>query len=150
MEFISVLINAIKNGFLSIIDLAFIIIPLMLAIEILKALKILEKISSLLSPLAKTLNIHKDASLPMVIGLALGLFFGAGVLFQSVEEGNMDKKSIVIVCVFLGICHALVEDTLVFIPTGANLMIVFFSRLIAALLIAYITSKLIKNVKELS
>jgi hypothetical protein len=131
MEFISVLINAIKNGFLSIIDLAFIIIPLMLAIEILKALKILEKIS-------------------MVIGLALGLFFGAGVLFQSVEEGNMDKKSIVIVCVFLGICHALVEDTLVFIPTGANLMIVFFSRLIAALLIAYITSKLIKNVKELS
>jgi hypothetical protein len=84
-------------------------------IEVLKDLKILEKFSKFMSPLTKFLKIKEDASLPLVIVSIFGLFFGAGILFQSVKDGDMDKRSLVIISIFLALCHAVIEDTLIFV-----------------------------------
>lgn len=145
MEIITILLIAIKNGVFSVLNLAKIIVPLMLVIEILKDLKILEKFSKFMSPLTKSLKIKEDASLPLVIGSILGLFFGAGVLFQSVKEGDLDKRSLVVISVFLALCHAVVEDTVIFLPIGANLPLVLSIRIVTAFIIAFIASRLIKE-----
>lgn len=145
MTLIIVLLEALKNGILSILDLAVIIFPLMIIIEILKDLKIMEKLSNLMSPLTNTLKIHRDASLPLIIGFILGLFLGAGVLVKSVDEGDLDKRSLVIVSIFLALCHAVFEDTVVFTPIGANLMVVILVRVSAAFFVAIIASRFIKE-----
>ncbi len=145
MELIIILIEAVKNGILAILDLAVIIFPLMIVIEVLKDLKMLEKLTNLMSPLTNSLKIHKDSSLPLVIGVILGLFLGAGVLVKSVDEGNLDKRSLVIVSIFLALCHAVFEDTVVFVPIGANLLIVLLVRIISAFFVAIVASKFIKE-----
>ncbi|WDC83666.1 hypothetical protein PL321_13860 [Caloramator sp. mosi_1] len=40
--------------------------------------------------------------------------------------------------VFLGACHAIIEDTLIFVQIGANGWIIFIVRLVAAFIITYI------------
>jgi hypothetical protein len=145
MEVISVFLTALKSGLFSILGLAKIIIPLMVAIEVLKDLNILEKFSKFMSPLSKSLKVKEDSSLPLVVGSVLGLFFGAGVLFQSVQEGDLDKRSLVIISVFLALCHAVVEDTVIFLPIDANLPLVLVIRLSVAYLIAFAASRLIKD-----
>ena len=145
MELIIILIEAVKNGILAILDLAVIIFPLMIVIEVLKDLKMLEKLTNLMSPLTNSLKIHKDSSLPLVIGVILGLFLGAGVLVKSVDEGNLDKRSLVIVSIFLALCHAVFEDTVVFVPIGANLLIVLLVRIISAFFVAIVASRFIKE-----
>ncbi|MBV1758582.1 MAG: nucleoside recognition protein [Dethiosulfatibacter sp.] len=145
MTLIITLIEALKNGILAILDLAIIIFPLMIVIEVLKDLRMMEKLTNLMSPLTNSLKIHKDSSLPLVIGVILGLFLGAGVLVKSVDEGNLDKRSLVIVSIFLGLCHAVFEDTVVFVPIGANLLIVLLVRIISAFFVAIVASKFIKE-----
>ncbi|SHJ27570.1 Nucleoside recognition [Dethiosulfatibacter aminovorans DSM 17477] len=145
MEILTVLLTAVKNGIFSVLNLAKIIVPLMLAIEILKDLKILEKFSKFMSPLTKFLRIKEDASLPLIIGSILGLFFGAGVLFQSVQDGDLDKRSLVIISVFLALCHAVIEDTVIFVPIGASLPLVLSIRIVTAFIIAFAASRLIKE-----
>ncbi len=145
MALIITLIEAVKNGILAILDLAVIIFPLMIVIEVLKDLKILEKLTNLMSPLTNSLKIHKDSSLPLAIGVILGLFLGAGVLVKSVDEGNLDKRSLVIVSIFLALCHAVFEDTVVFVPIGANLLIVLIVRIISAFFVALVASRFIKE-----
>ncbi len=146
MQVVIILIEALKTGLSAILDLAIIIFPLMLGIEILKDLKVMDRLSNLMSPLSSFLRIHKDSSLPLVIGVVLGLFFGAGVLVNSVDEGNLDKRSLVVVAVFLALCHAVIEDTVIFAPIGANLLIVLFVRIVAAFAISFVASRLIKEI----
>lgn len=145
MEILNVLLTSLKNGIFSVLNLAKIIVPLMLAIEILKDLKLLEKFSKFMSPLTKFLRIKEDASLPLIIGSILGLFFGAGVLFQSVQDGDLDKRSLVIISVFLALCHAVIEDTVIFVPIGASLPLVLSIRVATAFIMAFVASRLIKE-----
>ena len=145
MTLILTLLEAVKNGVLAILDLAVIIFPLMIVIEVLKDLKMMEKLTNIMSPLTNALKIHKDSSLPLVIGVILGLFLGAGVLVKSVDDGNLDKRSLVIVSIFLALCHAVFEDTVVFVPIGANLLIVLLVRIIAAFFVAIVASRFIKE-----
>ena len=46
---------------------------------------------------------------------------------------------------FLIVCHAIFEDTFIFIAVGANLWILFFTRLIVATVVAYFASKIIDD-----
>jgi hypothetical protein len=145
MDIFIIFLTAIKNGLFSVLNLAKIIVPLMIAIEVLKDLKILEKFSKFMSPLTRFLKIKEDASLPLVIGSFLGLFFGAGVLFQSVKDGDLDKRSLVIISIFLALCHAVIEDTLIFVAIGASLPMVLSIRIVTAFIISFIASRLIKE-----
>lgn len=60
----------------------------------------------------------ENTSFTLVTGLTIGLAFGAGVMIQAVQEDSVSKKDMMLALVFLVTCHAVVEDTVVFIPLG--------------------------------
>lgn len=118
-----------------------IVVPLMLAIEIIKDLKILDKISGVVKPITKVIGTTKDSLLPLLSGLLFGILYGAGIIVDSVNEGNMDKKEVYLVTIFLGACHAIVEDTLIFTQIGANGWVIFFARLVTAIIITSLAAR---------
>lgn len=139
MEF--VLDTAIMGLFASLKSvgkIAMIVIPIMVFIEILKAYSVLEKIYFVLEPLLKFLKLPKEAALPLMAGLIFGITFGAGLIIQAVREGHLSGKDIVIVNVFLALCHSLIEDTFLFVALGASAVILISVRLIFALSITFI------------
>ena len=148
MEFMtqlpSILLEGVTGGINSIVSIAMIVFPLMILIEFARAYKIMDKISKGLSPITKLFNISDSAAFPLSIGLVFGLAYGSGVIIQSAKEGEIDKRSLVLVSIFLALCHAVVEDTLIFVAVNANGWFLLFIRVFAAFLITFVVSRTVK------
>jgi len=138
MEFVlNTAINGLLGSLKGVAKIAMIVIPIMILIEILKAFSVLEKIYFVLEPLLSLFRLPKEAGFPLMAGLIFGITFGAGLIIQAVREGHLSGKDIVIVNVFLALCHSLIEDTFLFVALGASAVTLISVRLIFAIIITF-------------
>jgi len=117
----------------------------MVFMEIAKDIKLLDFISKLFKPITKLLSAEENAAFPLAVGIIFGISYGAGVLIKTSEDGNIDHRSLMIISVFLAACHAIVEDTLLFVAIGAKGLIIVFTRVFVAFIATIIISRFIKN-----
>ena len=90
----------------------------MIVVQFLKDRNYLQKFSEKLAPFTKVIGVQPNASMTLVAGLVIGLAYGAGVMIQAVQEDGVSKKDATLAFIFLVACHAVVEDTLIFMPLG--------------------------------
>jgi len=115
---------------------AFIIIAVLtLFIRILRLLGVEKLIHCLLAPMLHALGIGTKATNIMIVGLTLGISFGGGLLIQEARSGKLSGKDIFMTMAFLGLCHSLIEDTLLILLLGADLSAVLWARLGFSLLV---------------
>ncbi|MGK7379504.1 nucleoside recognition domain-containing protein [Planococcus sp. 1R117A] len=151
-SWMGVFLLGLEKASFGILQLAIIVIPLMLMIQILKDKGFLQRISNSMGPLTRLLGIQKNASLTLASGLVFGLAMGAGVMIQAVQEDGVSKKDATLAFIFLVACHAIVEDTLIFVPLGIPIWPLFIIRLVTALVltifVSYVWRKTEENRKE--
>ncbi|UCD82459.1 MAG: hypothetical protein JSW26_13845 [Desulfobacterales bacterium] len=121
-----------------------IIIPLMVGLALLRDSRLLDRAAGLLQPVLKWLNLSNRAAFPLLAGFFLGIVIGSGVIIAFAHEGRLTKRDLMLVLVFLGICHSIVEDTLIFIALGANWWILISARFLLAALAAFLVSFLLQ------
>ena len=140
-----IILLGLQKATFGVLQLALIVIPLMVVIQFLKDRNYLQKFSEKLAPFTKVIGVQPNASLTLVAGLTIGLAYGAGVMIQAVQEDGVSKKDATLVFIFLVACHAVVEDTLIFIPLGIPIWPLFIIRLITAfvltIVVAYVWRK---------
>ncbi|MCY8857847.1 nucleoside recognition domain-containing protein [Bacillus atrophaeus] len=138
--------EALTKAGLGVLQLAAIVIPLMIVIQFMRDLGWLNTFSRWLSPFTQMLGMNKNTSMTMVAGLTIGLAYGAGVMIKAVEDDGVSRRDMTLAFIFLVACHAVVEDTLVFIPLGIPVWPLLFIRITTAILltmaIAYTWKKL--------
>ncbi|MGB3260110.1 nucleoside recognition domain-containing protein [Paenisporosarcina sp.] len=142
-----VLLGLQKASF-GVLQLAMVVIPLMIVIQYLKDKQYLQKFSQKLALFTKLLGIEPNASMTLVSGLVIGLAFGAGVMIQAVQEDGVSKKDATLVFIFLVACHAVVEDTLIFIPLGIPIWPLFLLRLGIAFVLTITVAALWKRAEQ--
>ena len=125
------LFNSVYNAIVLTIKIVAIITALIFIMDFIKHLPFIQNSKK---------NISKSFS--MGIGTFLGITYGAGLLIQEAKNQSMSQKDLFYVVTFLMICHAIIEDTLLFAIFGANITIIIVVRTIAAIIIAYILTKL--------
>ncbi|KKB38677.1 nucleoside recognition domain-containing protein [Bacillus thermotolerans] len=136
-----------KAGY-GVLQLALVVIPLMVAIQVLKDLKWLDVFSRWMAPATRMLGMKENTSTTLASGLLFGLAFGSAVMIQAVKEDGVSHRDVTLAMIFLVACHAIVEDTLIFVPlgiTGAPLVALFLIRLIAAILLTLVVARLWKS-----
>lgn len=141
----AILLGAIQKAGLGILQLAMIVIPLMVVIQILKDLQWLNKFSKSMAPVTRALGMKENTSTTMAAGLFFGLAYGAGVMIQAVQEDGVSKKDLTLAFIFLVACHAVVEDTLIFIPLGIPVWPLFLIRLGVAIVLTLIVGTIWKR-----
>ncbi len=94
-----------------------------------------------LAPLLRVLGIGRSAANITVIGFTLGLSYGAGLLIRDVDAGGMTRRDSFLALCFLGLCHSVIEDTLLILLLGADLTGVLWARWLFACLIIAILSR---------
>ncbi|NLK65806.1 MAG: nucleoside recognition protein, partial [Tissierellia bacterium] len=92
-------------------NIAKVLIPIMIVIEIFKDTKLIDKISDSFNPVSKFFTLSKTSGISLLFGMFFGLTIGAGAILQSVKDYNVDKRSIFLISMFLSPCHAIFEDT---------------------------------------
>ncbi len=123
-----------------------IITGLTLLIRVLRFIGVEKIIHTLLSPVLRILGISIKASNIMIIGLTLGLSFGGGLLIKEARSGKVDAKDIFLTMAFLGLCHSLIEDTLLILLLGADLTTALWVRLAFSLLVMVVLARIAKRV----
>ncbi len=109
-----------------------ILIVLSWALEILKVTGLLGLMMKALSPVLRLAGIRGEAEHLTAIGLFLGISYGAGLLIREAQSGAISPRQIFLSCVFMGLAHSVIEDTIVVMSLGADLHGVLTGRLIFA------------------
>ena len=126
-----------------IFKLAIVVIPLMAVLELSREYGILNVLVRLTKPLTKMFKIQEESAFPLLVGLTFGLSFGAGVIIQSAHDGALNRRSLLLVTLFLACCHAVVEDTLIFVQVGANGWLLIGLRVTFAMTTTFILSRIL-------
>ncbi|MEC1154147.1 hypothetical protein CWS20_21800 [Cytobacillus horneckiae] len=137
---VPILVNAVEKAALGIFQLAVIVIPLMVVVQILKDRKWLAVFSKWMAPLTRKLGMRENTSTTLAAGLLFGLAFGAGVMIQAVKEDGVSKKDVTLAFIFLVACHAVVEDTLIFIPLGIPVLPLLIIRVVVAVILTMVVA----------
>lgn len=138
----------LEKASFGVLQLAMIVIPLMLMIQLLKDRNYLQKIAGTMGPLTRLLGVEKNTSLTLASGLIFGLAMGAGVMIQAVQEDGVSRKDATLAFIFLVACHAIVEDTLIFIPLGIPIWPLLLIRVITALALTIFVSYLWRRAED--
>lgn len=137
-----ILLHGFKTSSLGILQMAIIVIPLMVGIQILKDMKALPFLAKGLTPFTRLIGVTDKTGVTLMAGIVFGISFGAGVIIQAAKEDNLSKKDLYLVSTFLVVCHAVIEDTLLFVPLGINVFPLLLIRVFLAILITAITAKI--------
>lgn len=135
MSVAAILQEACWGSLNNVFQMAIIIIPLMLLIEIFKDLNLLEYLTSLINPLTRFIGLDQEGNLPLMAGLFFGISYGAGIIINSAQAGKLTLEDIYLINLFLVICHSLFEDTLLFAAIGANWLPLLVGRFLLAILV---------------
>ena len=128
------LISQIKN-FLMIFGIIFSIISL---INILKNFGIWQSILKALKAPLSFLGMSDKVANIILIGLTLGISFGGGFLIQESKKNEVSKKDIFLSLSFLGLCHSIIEDTILILLLGSHISGILFFRLFYTIVIILI------------
>ncbi|MFH1912665.1 MAG: hypothetical protein ABIK45_00105 [Pseudomonadota bacterium] len=109
-----------------------VILILLVMMRLLTALRIVEMMNRLLRPLLKLIGIGPKASAITVIGLTMGLSYGGGLIISEARKGSVGKEDVFYSLTLMGLCHSLIEDTLLLALIGGHISGIFWGRLIFA------------------
>ena len=115
------------------LKLVLIIVPLVTLFEILRYLPLFRRAGSAVDPLMRGMGLTRDAAIPLFTGIFLGIAYGAGIIIRVAQEKRLPRRELFLMGLFLATCHAVIEDTLVFVVIGGNGWIMLGVRLVIAI-----------------
>jgi hypothetical protein len=125
------------------LSIFFIISALIILLRILKKIGVESLLQKSLSPIFKLIGITKDASSITITGITLGLSYGAGLLISEVKKGHISKKDVLLSISFLSLAHSLIEDTLLILLLGADVIAILWVRILFSIIIVALLAKYI-------
>lgn len=120
----------------------FIILGLMLLLRVLKAIGVERLMHALLAPLLRMIGIGREAGNVTIIGFTLGLSIGAGLLIREAQTGKLSRRDIFLTMAFLGLCHSIIEDTLLVLLMGGDLAAILWTRLAFAIVVTALIARM--------
>lgn len=128
----------------------FVILSLIVLLNTLRLLGLERIIHIGLVPVLRLLGIGRAAANVTVVGVALGLSYGAGLLIRDLDDGVMTRRDAYLALCFLGLLHSVIEDTLIIMALGADLSGILWARIIFAFAVIGILARMLKSVKNTS
>ncbi|MEO0114036.1 MAG: nucleoside recognition domain-containing protein [candidate division WOR-3 bacterium] len=136
----------IRNYFVGLFNLSWKIFAILFAVflilELVQRFGLLTKGYKKIARYFRFFGFSQDAVAPLLAGIFFGIIYGAGVISDLIKQRALNKRQVLLVSVFLGMCHAIVEDTGLFLVLGANLFWLTLPRLVIAGGVTFLTNKL--------
>lgn len=125
-----------------------ILLGLVILLRIMEVSGITRRLNVLLSPLLRLTGISRDATPLTMVGLLLGLSYGGGLIIQQARQGHLKPRDVFLSVSLMGLSHSLIEDTLVVVSMGADLMAVLVGRVVFSLLVVAVLARALAFVSD--
>ena len=90
-------------------------------------------LSRLFAPVMRLFGLPRQSSFLWIVINVVGYAYGAGIIEDQVKAGNMKPREADLFNHHAGLCHSLIEDTILFTAVGVPLFWITVPRLILAL-----------------
>jgi len=124
--------QALPGGLLLCLEIILVVVPLLFGYELAAAYGVFESPWPRLKGWLARLGLSPGSLVPLLAGLFLGLIYGAGILLSLSDEQNLPRQERLALAVFLVTCHAVVEDTALFVLLGGSALAMLGPRIILA------------------
>jgi hypothetical protein len=110
----------------------------------------MEKVADKLQFLAGALGLQKQSVFPLLVGVVMGVTYGAGTLIEINRKTPIPKKDYALIGIFIFICHGIIETGFIFGVAGANVLVITAGRLAIAFIVTAAAARLpmIKRMKD--
>lgn len=113
------------------------IFSLLLLIRLLKVIGVIDWITRGLSPVLRMIGIGPEVTTIAIIGLTLGVVYGAALIIAESKNKDINKRDIFYCLALMGLCHSVIEDSILMMALGGHYTGVIIARVIFSLLIIY-------------
>ena len=135
--------QGVLDQLLMLVVVFFVIAALMALLRVLRAIGVERLMHWLLAPLLRLIGVGREAGNITIIGATLGLTFGAGLLIREARSGALSRRDVFLAMSFLGLCHSVIEDTLLILLMGADLSAILWARLLFAVVVTALLARLL-------
>ena len=123
-----------------------IILALVLLLKVMERIGLTALIGKALEPLLRLLGVSRTAAPLTVIGMTMGLAYGGGLIIEEARSGRMTEKDVFYSLALLGLCHSLIEDTLVMATLGAHHSGILWGRMAFTLAAVYAMVRIVERI----
>ncbi len=120
------------------LQLLLLIVPLLVLFELIRSLPVwrrFQKIGEKGTPMER-MGFSPYTLVPLFTGIFLGIAYGAGVIIKISREKGLAKADLWLLGLFLATCHAVVEDTLIFVVVGGMARWILGPRILLAMVLS--------------
>lgn len=114
-----------------------IVVLLMIGQRLLERTGVLRRVARAAEPVVVFLGLPRSTAFLWIVGNTLGLTYGAAVILEERERGELSLEDADLLNHHLAVSHSLFEDTLLFVALGAGVGVLIVPRLVAALLVVW-------------
>lgn len=115
-----------------------IIFCIILFMHILRRMGIISLLEKLLGPILPLFGMTNRSAPITVVGMIMGLGYGGALIIREVQKTKLDKRQVFHSLALMGLCHGLIEDTLLMVALGGRLGGIFWGRIAFSLIVIYI------------
>ncbi len=130
------------GGLSAALNMMKILIPLMIIVELLMMYHVMEKVADRLEFIAGALGMQKQSIFPLLVGVVMGVTYGAGTLIEINRRTPIPKKDYLLIGIFMFLCHGIIETGFLFGVAGASIWVITIGRLAFAFIVTAIAARL--------
>jgi hypothetical protein len=120
------------------LKIVLIVLSVMVAQRLLEEFKVTDALSRLFAPFMRLFGLPREASFLWIVINIVGYAYGAGIVEEQVGAGKMKPQEADLFNHHAGICHSLLEDTVLFLSIGVSLFWITVPRLVLAVAVVWI------------
>jgi len=121
-----------------------IIFCILVAMRFLKAFGLLGMLEKLLAPVLPVFGMSEHAAPVTVVGMIMGIGIGGALIIRETSTGKMSREEVFNSMALMGLCHGLVEDTLLMVAIGGKLGGILWGRILFSLVVVFLIVKLVR------
>lgn len=121
-----------------------IIFCIVLCMRLFRVFGVLNLLERILSPVLPMFGMGRKAAPVTVVGMVMGLSYGGALIIRETKSGRMGKGEVFYSMALMGLCHGLVEDTLLMMAIGGRLGGILWGRILFSLLAVFMLVRLFR------
>ena len=115
-----------------------VIFCILIFMRLLRRFGLLAWLERLLAPVLPFFGMGRQAAPLTVVGMIMGIGYGGALIIRETAKGVMERREIVNSMAMMGLCHGLVEDTLLMMALGGKLGGILWGRILFSLLVTFL------------
>ncbi len=117
------------------LSIASVIMLLLIVMHLLEFSGVVCLMTCWLRPLLSILGLSGAAAPVTMIGMFLGLSYGGGLIIQEARSGKLPAREVVLSLSLMGLCHSVIEDTLLMGMVGGHWSAILVGRIVVSLFV---------------